>query len=86
MTEMDVLEWLEERRSNALRIAESKSGSDLVGWLEDAEYFRKAVALIEGVKAELRERTQTLDILRSQLNDAIKQRDEARSRSGVQSA
>jgi hypothetical protein len=39
-------DWLEERRQNCLRIAEQKTGNDKTGWLEDAEYFRAAIAAL----------------------------------------
>jgi hypothetical protein len=34
-----LLEWLNERYNNCLRIADLKLGQDRQGWLEDAEYF-----------------------------------------------
>lgn len=36
--------WLASRRNNCLRIAESKTGADRVGWLDDAKYFTAALA------------------------------------------
>lgn len=42
MTELSLLDWLEERRQNALRIAKTKHGDDRQGWLEDVSYFARA--------------------------------------------
>lgn len=39
-------EWLTERLDNCERIAHSKVGAERRGWLEDAAYFRAAVASI----------------------------------------
>ena len=40
---LTLMEWLEERYQNTLRIAKTKSGLDRDGWLEDAEYFKQAM-------------------------------------------
>lgn len=40
------LGWLEERLDNCLRIARTKSGAERDGWLEDAMYFGKTLAVI----------------------------------------
>ena len=37
-----LVDWLEERKLNALRIAQTKTGEDKTGWLEDAAYFSLA--------------------------------------------
>ena len=42
---LSLADWLRERERNARRIAQSKSGADRDGWIEDAEYFAQAVAL-----------------------------------------
>jgi hypothetical protein len=39
---LSLIEWLEERRQNALAIAKTKSGDDRAGWIEDASYFARA--------------------------------------------
>jgi hypothetical protein len=43
------LEWLEERLANCLRIAETKSGAEQDGWLEDAMYCAKTLAMIRAL-------------------------------------
>jgi hypothetical protein len=49
---LSLLEWLEERRDNTIRIALTKSGSYRTGWIEDAAYFQAAIiALTEGYDA-----------------------------------
>lgn len=48
--ELSLIDWLEERRLNCLRIAEIKQLSDREGWLEDAEYFKRAIAAIESAQ------------------------------------
>ena len=45
-------EWLQERLENAKLIAESKTGADRAGWLEDAAYLEQAIATARrGVEA-----------------------------------
>lgn len=39
----DVYLWLEERRQNAVRIAQTKTGEERDGWLEDASFYANAV-------------------------------------------
>jgi hypothetical protein len=34
-----LIDWVEERRLNCLRIARAKTGAEKIGWLEDADYF-----------------------------------------------
>lgn len=41
--------WLQERLENAERIAKTKNGADRAGWLEDAGYFRRAVAAVRAI-------------------------------------
>ena len=43
---LTLIEWLEERRQNALAIAKTKSGDDLAGWVEDASYFGRAEEVV----------------------------------------
>lgn len=49
MTDHEVVEWLKERRTNCLRLAQQKIGADRLGWLEDAEYFKAAIMAILGI-------------------------------------
>lgn len=37
-------QWVRERYENCLRLAETKSGLDRDGWLNDADYFRRIAA------------------------------------------
>jgi hypothetical protein len=39
----EVVEWLNDRMQNALRIAETKEGDDRHGWNEDALFFESAI-------------------------------------------
>ena len=39
---MPLIQWLEDRRENCLRLAEGLVGDDRKAWMEDAEYFRLA--------------------------------------------
>lgn len=34
-----LIDWVEEREQNALRIARVKRGLDQLAWMEDADYF-----------------------------------------------
>lgn len=47
---MTLCEWLCERKENALRIADTKTGADRLGWLEDAMYFSAAEQAAEALK------------------------------------
>lgn len=48
LSKSDVLDWLQERRANCVRIAaEKKSDDDKAGWLEDAIYFHAATKYLE---------------------------------------
>lgn len=38
--------WLEERLANCLRLADENNGDDRKGWVEDAAFFAKAIAII----------------------------------------
>jgi hypothetical protein len=42
-----VIKWLRERRENCKRIAQGKLGDDRRGWLVDAEWFDRTIALLE---------------------------------------
>lgn len=46
-------EWLEERRQNALTIAQGDGVPDPAAWREDADYFRRAIEAIDN-RNELR--------------------------------
>lgn len=46
-TDLTLIEWLEERRQNCLRIAKTKTGDDRQGWLEDASYFARSRAAVD---------------------------------------
>lgn len=48
-----VREWLVERQQNARTIAASTGVSDKAAWLEDADYFRRAIQALDQ-RAELR--------------------------------
>ena|SRR5690349_20276084 len=43
--------WLLDRLENCLRIAQTKSGDDCDGWLEDAAYFHDAICAIPNNEA-----------------------------------
>jgi hypothetical protein len=79
-SDLSVTDWLRERQQNALRISLTKSGSDMAGWLEDANYFGKAADLLEDLQftrthlltigTVRRERLQTAeDLLRTFVDD-----------------
>lgn len=42
---LSLVEWLEEREANCRRHAARNYGAEKAGWIEDAEYFKQAVAL-----------------------------------------
>jgi len=44
---MKLRDWLREREMNARRIASGKQGEDRAGWLEDAEYFKRAAEAVD---------------------------------------
>ncbi len=46
LTGTDVLEWVQERYDNCVRIAAEKTGSDKAGWLADAAYFHAICQLL----------------------------------------
>lgn len=41
-----LVEWLEERRDNCLRLAKTKHGEDREAWLEDASYFARSIQAV----------------------------------------
>ena len=45
--EQGLKSWVAERLANCERIARIKQGADKNGWLEDAEYFRQLLAIME---------------------------------------
>ena len=49
-----VVDWLRERRDNALRIAESKQGEDRAGWMDDVGFFEKAADMLANLKSSER--------------------------------
>ncbi len=48
--EFEIVQWLEDRRKNCLRIAELYVGKDRGGWLEDAEYLKLAIKRIRDLE------------------------------------
>jgi hypothetical protein len=46
---LTLLEWLTERYDNCVRIAAIKEYTDCAGWLEDADYFKRAILAIEAL-------------------------------------
>lgn len=56
ITEDDLRQWLIERRDNCYRIANTKSGADRDGWLEDGGFFDAALDAIDwsGAPAEIK--------------------------------
>lgn len=42
-----LIAWLRERHANALRLAKGRSGEDAAGWLEDADYFKRAIEVAQ---------------------------------------
>ena len=42
MSDLSLLEWLQEHEQDALTIAKTKRGDDRAGWIEDARYFSRA--------------------------------------------
>ena len=48
--EMPLLEWLQERYDNCLRIAAQKTGDDQKSWFDDAYYFKLAITMLHNSK------------------------------------
>lgn len=46
---MKLRDWLRARELNARRIASGKSGADRAGWLEDADYFKRAAEAVDEI-------------------------------------
>jgi len=44
---MPLLDWLQERYDNCIRIAAQKTGDDQRGWWDDAYYFRLAIKMLQ---------------------------------------
>ena len=65
--------WLLERATNCMRIAETKSGDDRAGWLEDADYFSNTINALD--EAEAAEATQAVlaEALDGLVNDSLVQ-------------
>jgi hypothetical protein len=40
------LDWLEERLANSMRLAREKAGEDRAGWVQDAAYYAKTLAIL----------------------------------------
>jgi hypothetical protein len=55
MFDSHIVLWLEERRDNCLRIADTKVGRDCLGWLEDARQFAIAAGTIRALQERLME-------------------------------
>jgi hypothetical protein len=55
---ISLLEWIDERLQNCLRIAQNKQGDDRDGWIEDAAYFtaiKDSVSRLMGASADRHE-------------------------------
>ena len=48
-----IVDWLQERMDNCLKIADTKSGRDQLGWIQDAEHFAMAIATITNLEKRL---------------------------------
>lgn len=49
-TMLSIIEWLQERHDNCVRIAAQKVGKDREGWVEDALYFELALKSIKAAE------------------------------------
>lgn len=45
-----IIEWLEERRQNCLRISRLAGCDDVAEWISDARYFEGAIKLAQQAK------------------------------------
>lgn len=48
----DLIEWVQERYDNCIRIANQKQGSDKFGWLMDAVHFERILKVLAAVKGK----------------------------------
>lgn len=46
---LELLDWLQERKENCLRLAKSRDERDQGGWFEDAAYFQAAIYRIKAL-------------------------------------
>jgi hypothetical protein len=44
---LSLKDWLQERLDNCNRIAATRDGATRDGWFEDAEYFRRLIAVVD---------------------------------------